>query len=126
MLEFIGGVVCGAVGAVVAQKQKGEKTSSVASEVQRLTKENEMLRLRNKEAEERIEELLVVAERNRRASKEQENNIDNMEDALDESKRKLKVIESENELLLRELQEYKELCANYKSEITQLKSCANE
>lgn len=126
MIEYAIGAVAGAVGgAAVGSMLSGAKKSELERlqrENNRASDESEKLRLRLKEAERQVEDLLVANKRLRNQAKDMEDEGNDVEDELYSAKAKVKSLSKQNEDLKRQLEEYKQLCASQELQIKELKN----
>ena len=126
MIEYAIGAVAGAVGgAAVGSMLSGAKKSELERlqrENNRASDENEKLRLRLKEAERQVEDLLAANKRLRNQAKDMEDEGNDVEDELYSAKAKVKSLSKQNEDQKRELEEYKQLCASQELQIKELKN----
>ena len=126
MLEFVLGAVAGAIGGATV----GNKLSNTNNgESERLKRENdryveeiEKLRMRLKDAERQVEDLLAANKRLRNQAKDMEADGDDVEDELHSVKAKLKSLIKQNEELNRQIEEYKQVCASQEFQINELKN----
>ena len=125
MVEYVIGAVAGAVGgAAVGSMLSGAKKSELERlqrENNRASDENEKLRLRLKEAERQVEDLLAANKRLRNQAKDMEDEGNDVEDDLYSAKAKVKSLSKQNEDLKRKLEEYKQLCESQELKIKELK-----
>ena len=126
MVEYVIGAVAGAVGgAAVGSMLSGAKKSELERlqrENNRASDESEKLRLRLKEAERQVEDLLAANKRLRNQAKDMEDAGNDVEDELYSAKAKVKSLSKQNEDLKRQLEEYKQLCASQELQIKELKN----
>lgn len=126
MIEFVLGAVTGAIGGATV----GNKLSNTNNgESERLKRENdryveeiEKLRMRLKDAERQVEDLLAANKRLRNQAKDMEADGDDVEDELHSVKVKLKSLIKQNEELNRQIEEYKQVCASQEFQINELKN----
>lgn len=126
MLEFVLGAVAGAIGgATVGNKlsntNNGE-SECLKRENDRYVEEIEKLRMRLKDAERQVEDLLAANKRLRNQAKDMEADGDDVEDELHSVKAKLKSLIKQNEELNRQIEEYKQVCASQELQINELKN----
>ena len=125
MVEYVIGATIGAVGgAAVGSMLSGAKKSELERlqrENNRASDESEKLRLRLKEAERQVEDLLAANKRLRNQAKDMEDEGNDVEDELYSAKAKVKSLSKQNEDLKRKLEEYKQLCASQELKIKELK-----
>ena len=125
MIEYVIGATIGAVGgAAVGSMLSGAKKSELERlqrENNRASEESEKLRLRVKEAERQVEDLLAANKRLRNQAKDMEDEGNDVEDELYSAKAKVKSLSKQNEDLKRKLEEYKQLCASQELKIKELK-----
>ena len=105
MIEYVIEATIGAVGgAAVGSMLSGAKKSELERlqrENNRASEESEKLRLRVKEAERQVEDLLAANKRLRDQAKDMEANGDDVEDELYSAKAKVKSLRKQNEDLKR-------------------------
>ena len=126
MIEFVLGAVTGAIGGATV----GNKLSNTNNgESERLKRENdryveeiEKLRMRLKDAERQVEDLLAANKRLRNQAKDMEADGDDVEDELHCVKAKLQSLIQQNEELNRQIEEYKQVCASQEFQINELKN----
>ena len=123
MVTFIIGAAVGAGVMYAKDYFMGDKQSENAkkAETDTLYAENEKLRQRCKDAERRIEDLVAANQKLMHEAKQQNNDSDDLEDELAQTKSKVRKLQQQNDDLLRKVQEYKQACESYEMEIKKLK-----
>lgn len=126
MSEFVLGAAVGA-GLMIAKEQfidkkNDESADDLKRQLDSLSNENEKLRKRIKDAERQIEDLVSENQKLKKSNKSSDDEKDDLEDDLEDAKAKIKKLIFQNEELIREIQQYKDACANYENEIKKLKA----
>ena len=126
ILGLIIGAAVGYGGATIINGKKTTESDSIKKQLQDLYEENEKLRKRNKETERQIEDLLAQNQKLHRDAKSSGDNQDDLEDELDTANRQVKKLTTQNDELMRKIQEYKVACESYENDISQLKKQCKE